>query len=160
LSWRSFSRPVSFFKSVFFSPIIILFLQYSHKRSSHVPEMWPIVHTGFDVQYVIPNSFALDNNQCLISVHQLQVQCSPHRLKTGRLDIRAKWGNIWETSENRSNNFWLSSSGSLVLRGLLQIENFQPIRCYISHLELRTRSSDKDFEDIHSKSITVFTKIT
>jgi hypothetical protein len=24
---------------VFFSPIIILFLQYSHKRSSHVPEM-------------------------------------------------------------------------------------------------------------------------
>ena len=30
---RSFSRPVSLFKSVFFSPIIILFLQYSHKRS-------------------------------------------------------------------------------------------------------------------------------
>ena len=26
----------------FFPPIIILFLQYSHKRSSHVPEMWPI----------------------------------------------------------------------------------------------------------------------
>jgi hypothetical protein len=38
---------VSLFKSVFFSPIIILFLQYSHKRSSH---------TGFDVQYFIPNS--------------------------------------------------------------------------------------------------------
>jgi hypothetical protein len=29
---RSFSRPVSLFKSVFFSSIIILFLQYSHKR--------------------------------------------------------------------------------------------------------------------------------
>jgi hypothetical protein len=29
---RSFSHPVSLFKSVFFSPIIILFLQYSHKR--------------------------------------------------------------------------------------------------------------------------------
>ena len=39
---RSFSRPVSLFKSVFFSPIIILFLQYSRKRSSHVPEIWPI----------------------------------------------------------------------------------------------------------------------
>ena len=36
---RSFSLPVSLFKSVFFSPIIILFLQYSHKRSSHVPEI-------------------------------------------------------------------------------------------------------------------------
>ena len=36
---RSFSRPVSLFKSVFFSPIIILFFQYSHKRSSHVPEI-------------------------------------------------------------------------------------------------------------------------
>ena len=36
---RSFSRPVSLFKSVFFSPIIIIFLQYSHERSSHVPEM-------------------------------------------------------------------------------------------------------------------------
>jgi hypothetical protein len=51
---RSFSRPVSLFKSVFFSPIIIPFLQYSHKRSSHVPEIWP--NTGFDVQYFIPNS--------------------------------------------------------------------------------------------------------
>jgi hypothetical protein len=30
---------VSLFKSVFFSPIIILFLQYSHNRSSHVPEI-------------------------------------------------------------------------------------------------------------------------
>jgi hypothetical protein len=30
------STPV---KSVFFSPIIILFLQYSRKRSSHVPEI-------------------------------------------------------------------------------------------------------------------------
>jgi hypothetical protein len=37
----SFSRPVSLFKSIFFSPIIILFLQYSHKKSYHVPEMWP-----------------------------------------------------------------------------------------------------------------------
>jgi hypothetical protein len=36
---QSFSRPVSLFKSVFISPIIILFLQYSHKRSAHVPEM-------------------------------------------------------------------------------------------------------------------------
>ena len=32
----------SLFKSVFFSPTIILFLQYSYKRSSHVPEIWPI----------------------------------------------------------------------------------------------------------------------
>jgi hypothetical protein len=32
---RSFSCPVSLLKSLFFSPIIILFLQYSHKRSSH-----------------------------------------------------------------------------------------------------------------------------
>ena len=47
---QSFSRPVSFFKSVFFSPIIILFLQYSHKIS------WNLTHTGFDVQYFISNS--------------------------------------------------------------------------------------------------------
>ena len=33
---------VSVFSSLFFSPIIMLFLQYSHKRSSHVPEIWPI----------------------------------------------------------------------------------------------------------------------
>jgi hypothetical protein len=33
---------ISLFKTVFFSPIIILFLQYSRKRSSHVPEIWPI----------------------------------------------------------------------------------------------------------------------
>ena len=33
----------------FFPPIIILFLQYSHKRS------WNVTHTGFDVQYFIPN---------------------------------------------------------------------------------------------------------
>jgi hypothetical protein len=51
---RSFSRPVSLFKSVFFSPIIILFLQCSRKRSSHVPEIWSI--QGFEVQYFIPNS--------------------------------------------------------------------------------------------------------
>jgi hypothetical protein len=38
---RSFSHPVSLFNSVFFSPIIILFLQYSHKRK-YVPEIWPI----------------------------------------------------------------------------------------------------------------------
>jgi hypothetical protein len=48
---RSFSRPVSFFKSVFFSPIIILFLQYSHKRSSHVPEMWPIHGLMFNILF-------------------------------------------------------------------------------------------------------------
>jgi hypothetical protein len=36
---QSFSRPVSLCKSVFFSPIIILFLQYLHKRSSHVPKI-------------------------------------------------------------------------------------------------------------------------
>jgi hypothetical protein len=43
-----FSSPVSLYKSVFFSPIIILFLQYLHKRSSHVPEMWPI--QGYIIQ--------------------------------------------------------------------------------------------------------------
>jgi hypothetical protein len=48
---RSFSRPVSLFKSVFFSPIIILFLQYSHKRSSHVPEMWPIQGLMFNILF-------------------------------------------------------------------------------------------------------------
>ena len=47
----SFSRPVSLFKSVFFSPIIILFLQYSHKRSSHVPEMWPIQGLMFNILF-------------------------------------------------------------------------------------------------------------
>ena len=52
---RSFSRPDSLFKSIFFSPIIILFLQYWRKRCSHVPED-PYTHTGFDVQYFIPNS--------------------------------------------------------------------------------------------------------
>jgi hypothetical protein len=50
---RSFSRPVSLFKSIFFSPISILFLQYSHKR---LPCSWNVTHTGFDVQYFIPNS--------------------------------------------------------------------------------------------------------
>jgi hypothetical protein len=48
---RSFSRPVSLFKSVFFSPIIILFLQYSHKRSSHVPEIWPIQGLMFNILF-------------------------------------------------------------------------------------------------------------
>jgi hypothetical protein len=47
--WLQWNRPISvkkgisLIKSVFFSPIIILFLQYSRKRSSHVP-------------YFIPNS--------------------------------------------------------------------------------------------------------
>ena len=36
---------VSLFKSVFCSPIIIPFLQYSCKRSSHVPEIWPIFYS-------------------------------------------------------------------------------------------------------------------
>jgi hypothetical protein len=45
---RSFSHPVSLFKSVFFSPIIILFLQYSCS--------WNMTHTGFDVQYFIQSS--------------------------------------------------------------------------------------------------------
>ena len=40
---RSFSRPVSLFKFVFFSPIIILFLQYSHKRE--LPCSWNLTHT-------------------------------------------------------------------------------------------------------------------
>jgi hypothetical protein len=53
---RSFSRPVSLFKSVFFSPKIILFLQYSCKRSSHVPEILPKQGLNQDVQYFIPNS--------------------------------------------------------------------------------------------------------
>jgi hypothetical protein len=41
--WLQWNRPISvkkgisLIKSVFFSPIIILFLQYSRKRSSHVP---------------------------------------------------------------------------------------------------------------------------
>jgi hypothetical protein len=30
-------------------------------------------------------------------------QGSPHIVKTGRLDLRTKWGKIWETSKNRSN---------------------------------------------------------
>ena len=38
-------------QSVFFSPIIILFLQYSHKRSSHVPEMWPIQGLMFNILF-------------------------------------------------------------------------------------------------------------
>ena len=41
-------------QSVFFSPIIKLFLQYSHKRS--LSWSWNLTHTGFDVQYFIPNS--------------------------------------------------------------------------------------------------------
>ena len=48
---RSFSRPVNLFKSIFFSPTIILFLQYSHKRSSHVPEMWPIQDLMFNILF-------------------------------------------------------------------------------------------------------------
>jgi hypothetical protein len=48
---RSFSLPVSLFKSVFFSPIIILFLQYSRKRSSHVPEIWPIQGLMFNILF-------------------------------------------------------------------------------------------------------------
>jgi len=47
----SFSCPVSLFKSVFFSPIIILFLQYSRKRSSHVPEIWPIQGLMFNILF-------------------------------------------------------------------------------------------------------------
>ena len=42
---------ISLFKSVFFSPIIILFLQYSHKRSSHVPEIWPIQDLMFNILF-------------------------------------------------------------------------------------------------------------
>ena len=42
---------VSLFKFVFFSPIIILFLQYSHKKSSHVPEMWPIQGLMFNILF-------------------------------------------------------------------------------------------------------------
>jgi hypothetical protein len=48
---RSFSHPVSLFKSAFFSPIIILFLQCSHKRSSHVPEIWPIQDLMFNILF-------------------------------------------------------------------------------------------------------------
>jgi hypothetical protein len=40
---------VSLFKSYFFPPIIILFLQYSHKRSSHVSEIWPIQGLMFNI---------------------------------------------------------------------------------------------------------------
>jgi hypothetical protein len=58
--WFQWSRPISvkkrsFFKSVFmsifFPPIIILFLQYSHKRSSHVPEIWPIQGLMFNILF-------------------------------------------------------------------------------------------------------------
>jgi hypothetical protein len=31
--------------------MIILFLQYSHKRSSHVPEMWPIQGLMFNILF-------------------------------------------------------------------------------------------------------------
>ena len=48
---RSFSQGVSLFKSIFCSPIIILFLQYSHKRSSHVLEMWPIQGLMFNILF-------------------------------------------------------------------------------------------------------------
>jgi hypothetical protein len=48
---RNFSRPVNLFKSVFFSPIIILFLQYSFKRSSHVPEILPIQGLMFNILF-------------------------------------------------------------------------------------------------------------
>ena len=51
--WFQWNRPVSLFKSVFCSPIIILFLQYSPKM---LPCSWNMTHTGFDVQYFIPNS--------------------------------------------------------------------------------------------------------
>jgi hypothetical protein len=47
----SVSRPVSLFKSVFFPPIIILFLQYSRKRSCHVPEIWPIQGLMFNILF-------------------------------------------------------------------------------------------------------------
>jgi hypothetical protein len=74
---QSFSRPVSLFKSVFFSPIIILFLQYSH-----VSEMWPIQGLMFNILFqtrfyyvwwallfkkvISPNPFNLLNcHQCL-----------------------------------------------------------------------------------------------
>jgi hypothetical protein len=51
-SWFHWNRPIPAkrrhfclrrsYKDCIFSPIIILFLQYSRKRSSHVSEFWPI----------------------------------------------------------------------------------------------------------------------
>jgi hypothetical protein len=46
-------RSFSLFKSVFFSSIIIFFLQYSRKRSSHVPEIWPIQGLTFNILFQI-----------------------------------------------------------------------------------------------------------
>ena len=40
-----------------FSPIIIPFLQYSHKRSSHVPEIWPIQCLIFNKNSLIASFF-------------------------------------------------------------------------------------------------------
>ena len=39
---RSIIHNVSFWKSLFFSPITIHFLPYSQIRNSHVPQIWPI----------------------------------------------------------------------------------------------------------------------
>ena len=57
LHWFQWNRPISVKKrvlvtlSVFFSPIIILFFQYLHKRSSHVPEIWPIQGLMFNILF-------------------------------------------------------------------------------------------------------------
>ena len=56
---RSFSHPVSLFNSVFFSPIIILFFNIHIKGNMFLkydPYRVYMTHTGFDVQYLIPNS--------------------------------------------------------------------------------------------------------
>ena len=61
---------------------------------------------------------------------------------------------LFEQSKNYRNEggIWPSDKQLLTviqwfLRGLLQIKNFKPIRCYISHLQLRTRSSDRFWRD-------------
>jgi hypothetical protein len=48
--------PVSLCKSVFFSLMSILFIQYSRKNLNELPCSWNLTHTGYDVQYFIPNS--------------------------------------------------------------------------------------------------------
>ena len=47
--WWSFNRPHS--KLVLFLLIIILFLQHSHKKSSHVAEIWHIQSLMFNILF-------------------------------------------------------------------------------------------------------------
>ena len=45
----NFQSPCQSLEVCIFSPIIIVFLQYSHIKSSHVPEIWPIQGLIFNI---------------------------------------------------------------------------------------------------------------